>query len=259
LLAAALNNARLDAKRVESEHVQRQLRLAADVQKRMLPQQWPQFPPFEVAARNIPSLELSGDFYDLIDLSGNLGIAVADVAGKGVPASLMMASVRSSLRAFAQDVYDIDHIMARVNAALTRDTLPHEFATLFYGVLDPRTGRLTYCNAGHEPPLLLHAGKFTQLEAGGMIVGIDPKATYERGIVFMKPGDLLLIYTDGLTEAQDFGRERFGRQRIMQAMRDMADKPAREALNHVLWQMRRFVGLNRTSDDTTLVAVKYTK
>src|SRR6185369_8574133 len=110
-----------------------------DVQKRMLPREAPNIPPFEVAARYVPSFELGGDFYDFIDLgapgSNNMGIAVGDVVGKGIAASLLMASVRSSLRAFAQDVYDIDEIMRRVNGALVRDTLSNEFATLWYGVL----------------------------------------------------------------------------------------------------------------------------
>lgn len=256
ILAAAIQHARLDAQRLEAERVQRQLLMAADVQKRMLPQQLPRLERYDLAARYVPSFELSGDFYDFIDLQGNLGIAVADVAGKGVAASLLMASVRSSLRAFAQDVYDIDQIMVRVNTALSRDTLSNEFATLFYGVLDPRQGRLTFCNAGHEPPLLLRRGQFQLLEAGGMIVGIDANQRYDKGIVDLEAGDLLLIYTDGLSDALNFDQHRFGRQRIMKAMLDAADQSAGEALNHILWEMRRYVGLNRGNDDTTLVVVK---
>ncbi len=258
LMAAAINSARLDVKRKEAEAVQRQVRLAADVQKRMLPAVAPNLPGFEIAARNVPSFELGGDFYDLIDLQGNLGIAVADVVGKGIAASLLMASVRSSLRAYADDVYDIDEIIRRVNVALVRDTLANEFATLFYGVLDPRNRRLTYCNAGHEPPLLLRNQRLIRLDAGGMIVGVDPYQKYERGLIDLEVGDLLLLFTDGLTDALNFDGKRFGRDRVIKAMRDAEDKSADEALNHILWEMRRFVGLNRSFDDTTLLVIKYT-
>lgn len=256
LAAAAINTAKLDARRQETERLERQLRMAADVQKRMLPHDLPSVPGLEIAARYVPSFELSGDFYDFIDFQPNLGVAIADVAGKGVAASLLMAAVRSSLRAYAQDVYDIDEIVARVNAALCRDTLANEFATLFYGVIDSRNKRFTYCNAGHEPPLLLRNGKFIPLEAGGMVVGVDPAQKYDRGIIDLLPGDLLLIYTDGLPDALNFAQQKFGRQRILNAMREVARQNAHQAANHILWEMRRFVGLNRLTDDTTLVVIK---
>jgi phosphoserine phosphatase RsbU/P len=209
-----------------------------------------------VAARYVPSFELGGDFYDFINLDGHLGVAVCDVSGKGIAASLLMASVRASLRAYAQDVYDIDEIVARVNIALVRDTLTNEFATLFYGVLDPQTRRLTYCNAGHEPPLLLRDGQITRLEVGGTVVGIDPEQEYDKGVVYLQFGDTLLLYTDGLTDAQNFNGEKFGRERINKALRETAKSTAQEAVNHILWEMRRFVGLRSSIDDTTLVVIK---
>ena len=257
LLAAAIVNARLDKARRDAERVQRQVRLAADVQKRMLPATLPELSPFDVAARYVPSTELGGDFYDFIHLESNLGLCIGDVVGKGIAASLLMASVRASLRAYAQDVYDLDEVISRVNVALTRDTLDNEFATLFYGVLDPETKRLTFCNAGHEAPLLLRAGKFVPLETGGMIVGIDAEQQYEKGIIDLCEDDLLLFYTDGLCDALNFQQNRFGRDRIMQAMRDVATgTTAYDAMSHILWEMRRFAGLNERADDTTLVALR---
>ncbi len=259
LLAAAINNAKLAAKSLENLGVERQLNMARDVQLRMLPQTLPTVAGFEIAARYVPSFEVGGDFYDFIDLPGNLGLAVADVSGKGLAASLLMAAVRSSLRAYAQDLYDIDQIVSRVNVALSRDTLMSEFATLFYGVLDPVTRRMTYCNAGHEPPLLLRRGKIIRLEAGGMVVGVDPNQTYERGILTFEPGDMLLLYTDGLMDALNFSGERFGRPRVIQALRDAGGRIAHDAVNHVLWEMRRFAGLNPRMDDTTLVVIRCTR
>jgi sigma-B regulation protein RsbU (phosphoserine phosphatase) len=260
LLGAAIENTRLDQQRMESQRMVRQLHLAADVQKRMLPGDMPNVPPFELAARYVPSFELGGDFYDFIDLDGNLGIAVGDVVGKGVAASLLMASVRASLRAYAQDVYDLDEIISRVNIALCRDTLDNEFATLWYGVFDPRTLRLTYCNAGHEPPMLVRGGKAYQLDVGGMIVGVERDEAYDKGLWDLEPGDIVLLYTDGLTEAMNFQQQKFGRKRIEEALLAVTRRPggasAADVLNHVLWEMRRFTGLRRSIDDTTLVVLK---
>ena len=201
-------------------------------------------------------MELAGDFYDFIDLEGNLGLVVGDVVGKGVAASLMMASVRASLRAYAQDLYDLDEVIARVNERLAADTLDSEFATLWYGVLDPNTLRLTYCNAGHDPPILVRNGEMHCLDTGGMIVGVDAGQTYDKAIFDLAPGDRLLLYTDGLPDAMSFDQEKFGRGRIEQAFLEAADGSATDIVNHMLWSMRRFTGLRRSLDDTTIVVVK---
>ncbi|WP_428387918.1 SpoIIE family protein phosphatase [Mucisphaera sp.] len=255
ILGAAIENARLDEERREKEKLVHQLHLAGSVQRRMLPQRKPDFPGLDIAARYIPSYELAGDFYDFLRLEDNLGIVIGDVVGKGVAASLLMASVRASLRAYAQDLYDIDEIMSRVNRALTRDTLDSEFATLFYGVIDPRTLRLTYCNAGHEPPLLRRNGRLHKLEAGGLVVGVEREVPYDKGLWDLEPGDLLVLVTDGVTEAQSFDGEQFGRERLYAALLE-AEGNAEKIMNHLLWQVRRFTGIRRANDDTTLVVVR---
>ena len=257
LLAGAITNAKLIESRQDAALIQRQLKLGADVQQRMLPQKMPQIPGFDIAARCDQSYDVGGDFYDFIRLDNNMGITIGDVVGKGIAASLLMAGVRASLRAFAQDIYDIDQIIVRVNRALSRDVRDGEFATLFYGVLDPATKRFTYCNAGHEPPLLLRDGRFQTLDAGGMILGVDSQQTYEKGVLDLRSGDMLLLTTDGLCEALDFRGQAFGRTRVKKALKEAAALPtANESLNHVLWAMRRFVGLSTRNDDTTLVLVR---
>jgi sigma-B regulation protein RsbU (phosphoserine phosphatase) len=256
MLGTAIQNARLDAQRTKSRRVLRQLHLAANVQRRMLPGEMPKLPPFDLAARYVPSFELGGDFYDVIDLDGHIGIAIGDVVGKGIAASLLMASVRASLRAYAQDVYDLDEIISRVNNALTRDTLDNEFATVWYGVFDPGTLRLTYCNAGHDPPMLLRDGKIHTLDTGGMIVGVQSDIEYEKGLFDMAPGDTLLLYTDGLVDSFNDDGNKFGRKRIEEALAESADKSAVDTINHILWQVRRFTGPRQGVDDTTLVVVK---
>ncbi len=269
-VAAAVASARLIESERHGQQVQRQLRLAADVQRRMLPASPPSIPGLDIAARYLPSLELGGDFYDLIDLGGHLGVAVGDVAGKGAPAAMLMASVRATLRAHAPEVYHLDEVITRVNKALTRDTLPNEFATLFYGVINPETLRLTYCSAGHDPTYLLripHSGLPTtadlhRLDTGGTVIGIDASQSYERGMFDMRPGDTLVAYTDGVVDARNFEQHRFGRPHLQQAIVDaVASDPAcsaQKVADHIIWEVRRFIGLNPPSDDITVVVVRVT-
>jgi phosphoserine phosphatase RsbU/P len=256
LIASAIENALLDRQRQDSMRMREQLHMAADVQRRMLPSKMPEVAPFEIAARYIPCFELGGDFYDFFGHQGRLAVTIGDVVGKGIAASLLMASTRSMIRATAQNVVEIDRMLAIVNRAIYHDTLPNEFVTLFYGELDPKAVRLSYCSAGHEPPLLLRQGKIFKLDVGGMVLGIDPDQTYDRGMVNLKPGDLLFLYTDGLFDAQNFENEKFGRDRMMQAIHECVNLTAQQSVNHVLWLMRKFVGMKRPVDDTSLVVIR---
>ncbi|MCC6909422.1 MAG: SpoIIE family protein phosphatase [Phycisphaerales bacterium] len=268
-VATAIANARLIEEQRSAREVKRQVDLASNVQRRMLPQRVPSIAGLDIAARCIPSLELGGDFYDFVDLGRNLGLSLGDVVGKGVPAALLMASVRASLRAHATDIYDINEIMARTNRALTDDTHEHEFATVWYGVIDVKAMRLTYTNAGHDPPLVFRPDlrhspgqTFRDLRAGGPVLGIDRTAAYDKGLFDLAPGDVLIVYSDGLTDAQTYDRQRYGRQRLCQAVLqsfELAEQAtASLILNHILWDVRRFVGLNPQYDDITLVVTRIT-
>lgn len=256
LSAGAIRTAQLDSERHEQMRMQRQVELAADVQKQLLPAKAPDVPPFEVAGRYEPCFELGGDFFDYIPFTHGLGVVVGDVVGKGVAASLLMATVRASLRAHAEDVYEMEAVMRKVNTSLTRDTRENEFATVFYGTFDTRTRRLTYCCAGHEPALLLRGGQFTDLDIGGLPLGIEENFVFNKGWLDLRPGDVLLIYTDGVSDASNFQSQRFGRQRIREAVVESSQGSAQDIVNHVLWQTRRYVGLNKRPDDMTIVAVK---
>ena len=261
--AAAIENARLYEESLQAREMERQLRLAAAVQRQMIPQKAPSRKGVELAGIYVPCLELAGDFYDYLDLpKGNLGIAVADVAGKGVAASLRMASTRATLRAQVGEVFEISRIMQNVNHAFCLDTDPDDmvtpFVTMFYGVLDTSNRRLTYANAGHEPPLLLRDGKVVHLSEGGPVLGIDLASTYYQDAVDLHPGDVMVICTDGLIEASNFEAEQFGSKRVLAAAQAKADDSAEHIAKHILWEMRRFTGLTERMDDITIVVAKIT-
>ncbi len=266
--AAALEQSRLLNFEREEQRIQRQLQLAADVQQRMLPRSVPAIPGIDVAARYKPSFELGGDFYDFIDLSGHFGFVVGDVVGKGIAAALLMSAVRASLRAHVQQVYNLDEVVSRVNIALCNDTRDNEFASLWYGVINPQTRRLTYCSAGHEPPMVIRFpstrpptdADITELNVGGMVVGIDPGQQYQRAVFDLIPRDIVIAFTDGLMDATNFEAQRFGKPRIRAAIvRALTENPtmtATQLLDKLLWEVRQFTGLSPRPDDLTLIVVR---
>lgn len=255
--AAAIVNARLLAEAVENERISRQIQYAGQVQRRMVPDEPPPHDHLDIGAVYRPHYNVGGDFYDFITLpERNLGVVIADVSGKGVPASLLMASLRSALRVHAHHTYDIDLIMKRLNRHLFKDTTVGEFATAFYGVITPDGRKLTYCNAGHPPPMLLRGDSVTELDVGGMVLGVNRDEVYEKGVVSLQPEDVILMYTDGATEALNFEEVQFGHERLQESFKRHAQQPAERATRDILWDIRRFRGLADRIDDLTLVVLK---
>jgi sigma-B regulation protein RsbU (phosphoserine phosphatase) len=228
----------------------------------MIPRTPPTVPGLELGAIYVPCYSLGGDLFDFITLPyDNLGLTIADVSGKGLPASLIMATVRAALRAQADNVYYLSEIVRRINVMLCRDTKSTEFVTLFYGVLDARNRRLTYCNAGHNPGLLLRDGNVTELgvgDQGSMVLGVLEEEQFRQNSIDMRPGDLLLLYTDGLSEARTFTDEMFGKQRVIDSFKKFGTPTAtaEDVARNVLWDLRRFTGLAPQSDDVTIVVAK---
>ena len=254
--AAAIENARLQAETAEADALEKQVMMARDVQQRMMPHSPPELAGIEFASVYIPCFELGGDFYDFIPLpSDNLGLCVADVSGKGVPASLIMASVRSSLRAHVDYIYYLYEVLQRINTMLHRDTKAGEFVTLFYGVLDTRNRRLTYCNAGHPPGLLLRDGQLLELGSENMVLGVDPAERYTQSVIDLKANDILLLYTDGVPDAMNFQQQSYGRQRLVNAFLK-GGETAEAVVQNLLWDMRKFVGMTKRTDDVTMIVVK---
>jgi len=255
--ALTVHNAQLVDEVARSRQQQRELALAARVQNRLLPAQAPTLAGYDCFGVTTPSQAVGGDFHDWIHLpGGNWGVAVGDVAGKGVPAAILMASVRAALRAQAEHVYALPHVMRRVNQGLTADTEPAEFATLFYGVLDSGARRFTYSSAGHEPAMLVRDGRMRTLEAGGPLLGVSDGVDYEQEVVDLEPGDMLVVFSDGAFDATNYEGERFGRERLLDAIRRHARHDARRAVEEIRWDIRRFTGLAPQADDLTLAVVK---
>ncbi|MCA9249629.1 MAG: SpoIIE family protein phosphatase [Phycisphaerales bacterium] len=257
LAAGAIVSTRLSAEARVAERYARHLRQAGQIQRRMIPRDTPVHPRVEFGHVYKPSLDVGGDFFDFLDLpKGNVGVAIADVVGKGLPGALMMASVRSALRAHAQSIFDIDDIVGRVNRHMCRETLVSEFATLFYGVISPDGRRFTYCNAGHNPPFLVRGDSVTELGTGGLVIGVLMDSTYDKAVVTLEPGDFLIFYTDGVTEAVNYDDELYGFDRLCESVFKHRHLEVATMTQQLLWDVRRFAGLADQSDDITIVVAK---
>jgi sigma-B regulation protein RsbU (phosphoserine phosphatase) len=250
---AVLQEELLDKKRLDEE-----LRIAREVQLSLFPAATPSQEGLDVGGINIPSRDIGGDYYDFIPIvAGHLGVVIADVVGKGIPASLIMASFRAFLRAEIRNNYAIRTIFAKVNKLLHEILKPNQFVSAFYGVLDLERRRFTYSNAGHPPALLLRPdGKWQYLKSGGLVLGIFEDVSYKEQFIDLRAGDLLVLYTDGLVEAENKAGEMFGCQRLQQFVQANADLPAGKLCEAIYVEMRRFTEDSRPEDDTTIVVAK---
>ncbi|HEX2757839.1 MAG TPA: PP2C family protein-serine/threonine phosphatase, partial [Thermoanaerobaculia bacterium] len=201
--AIALENARLHREAVEKEKMEREIELAASIQKTILPETLPDVPGLLVAGGNRPAKQVGGDYFDVYPLAdGRTALCVADVSGKGVPAALLVSTVHACLHLLVpNNASDLPSLVARVNRHLVGFSSTRKFATLFIAVFDPAKGTLTYVNAGHDPGLWVSPGGVTLLPSGGVPVGMMPGVTHEQAVIQVAPGDTLLLYSDGITEA----------------------------------------------------------
>lgn len=255
--AAGIIQSRLVERQREARRQVRHVRRAAEVQRRMIPDHPPKHKYIDFAGVYDPSLELGGDFYDFIELGGgDIGFSIADVVGKGMPAALIMASLRATLRAFAPSGDPVSTVLERLNLQTCGDTLSGEFATVFYGVFPKDQRRLIYVNGGHDPPLLLRDGEFRELLTGGTVIGVLPEATYDQESVDLKPGDVLVFYTDGVIDAINFDGEMFGRKRLRESILKHCDCSPAQLADQIKWDTRRFAGLAQQNDDITIVAAR---
>jgi phosphoserine phosphatase RsbU/P len=254
LRAEAQEKERLE---LENRRMERELDLAREIQMSLVPSQPLLLGGWEVHGRVVPARQVGGDYYDYFALEGGrVALTIADVSGKGVPASLLMSNVQASLRAFCDGLRPIPDAIQRVNQSVTRSASGGKFITLFYAELDPANGVLRYANAGHNYPLLRRAdGKVEELTTGGLLLGLFEDATYEQGETAFRPGDALLLYSDGLSEAADSRGEQFGEERLQVAFEGCQGIAPGEVIPRLYDAIGAFRGSAGQGDDMTAVIV----
>jgi len=259
--AVAIENARLYRETMEKARMEQEMRIAAEIQQALLPKMARAGSFFAAAAASLPCRSIGGDFYDYVDLPGGaLGFALGDVAGKGPPAALLSAMMQGIFAAQAASSDSPSQTISRVNMALYRRGIESRFVTLMYGTLTP-DGRLTYCNAGHNPPLVLSRSGSTlnmrRLEVGGPIVGLFEGATFEEETVALKPDDWLIVFSDGVSEAMSASGDEYGENRIVEVAEKSMSLEPRQLLEALFADVRQFARGAAQSDDITAMVLRY--
>jgi sigma-B regulation protein RsbU (phosphoserine phosphatase) len=244
----------INSEACERAHDAAELKQAREIQEGLLPKELPQLTEFTVAGAWEPAQVVGGDYYDVIRLGKDkLAICIADVVGKGVAAALLMANVQASVRAFAAETASPAYVCSRINSVFCANIASGKFVTLFYGVLDASTRMLQYTNAGHLRPILIGSnGNVKHLENDGALMGVFPDWKYENSTVELDPGNVLMLFTDGITEAMDSDGEEFGEERLIQAARNPVGQSIEDLQAHLLSSVKEFCNF-RMRDDATLI------
>jgi sigma-B regulation protein RsbU (phosphoserine phosphatase) len=259
IAAIRIEHARL----VEEEQAKKLLNLelerAAEIQRKLLPSSAPNIPQLDLAGFNAPCRTVGGDYYDFLSYpDGRVGIFIGDVSGKGLAAALLMSSLRACVHVLFEDPNQFPDQVQRLNRSITATCPSNCFITMFMAVLDPYTGRFVYCNAGHNPPLLLHGRDGLQrLAATGIPLGMLRGTHYEQRSGHLEKGDMLVLFSDGVTEACRLGDEEdFGEERLLAVVRSKSDQSAAQIIESINAELCAFTGDCPLADDTTLVVVR---
>lgn len=246
----------VDLEIAQRELQAQELERAREIQQALMPKQIPQIPGFDIAGAWEPARVVGGDYFDVIKFTDRkLGICIADVVGKSVSAALLMANVQATVRAFASDAASPSWLCSRVNSVLCNNIASGKFVTLFYGVLDAQRRTLQYTNAGHLRPILVNGFRPPrQLDNGGALLGVFPEWKYEDSVAQLAPGDRLLLFTDGITEAAKPEGEEFGEERLIRATTALGQRSSMELKNELLTQVKSFCD-SELGDDATLIVV----
>ena len=257
-VAIIIEKVMLHEQLIEKKRLEGQLEVARQVQLELLPPRDPEIAGYDISAYNFPTEEVSGDYYDWVKIfDDQIGIVIADVSGKGVPAAILMAFLRASLRAATHIGYATHISMSKVNYLLWESIERNQFVTAFYGILDAAKNTMAYSMAGHNPPLLLNAaGTSRFLENGEQPLGMFRETRYHEYYLELEPGDVLVLYTDGATEASSPSGEEFGRERLAQAVKENYDKPAREMIASLQLAVLEWTDQAGSNDDVTFFVIK---
>jgi phosphoserine phosphatase RsbU/P len=255
IAAVRIENVRLAEIEQAERILKRDLGQAAEIQRGILPEEAPQAPGLDLAGFNLPCRTVGGDYYGFVTYpSGRVGLALGDVSGKGMPAALMVMAFDARLRVLAEDEESPERLVTRLNKITCANCPSNRFITFFYGVADPTSGELAFANAGHNPPFVVRqSGEVESLNGGGPVLGIVPFAPYKQESIRLDPGDLLVIYSDGVTEANNVSEEEFGEERLVEVLRSHRGKPAGAIINAIMEALGKFTMGAPQGDDITLV------
>lgn len=257
--AQVIENARLYEEEQNLVRLETELRTARDIQRKLLPKAPPHIEGWDVAGRSEPARSVGGDYFDYLDGgSGRTGVCVADVSGKGISAALVMAAVQATVRSQSLTGLPVAEQTGHANRLLHDSTDSDKFVTMFYSSLDPGTGELRYTNAGHNPPALFAAGSDepTLLEDGGPVLGVLPQAPFAEGGVQLNPGDALILYTDGISEAMNSADEEYGEERLYEVVRANREESAAALVDRVFAAVKDFCGDAPQTDDMSMVVIR---
>jgi sigma-B regulation protein RsbU (phosphoserine phosphatase) len=256
--AVSLENAKLYAASLEKERMERELEVAASIQQNLLPTDAPRIKGFDISSLCIPCRQVGGDYFDFIPLSNNkLGLAIADVSGKGIPASLLVSTLQASLHAHSEGDYSPSQLVTKLAKSMYSCSLPNKFVSFFFAALNLSDGCFASTNAGHNYPLIINSeGEIKQLKEGGFCLGLFENSEYNQEENQIKPGNILVMYTDGLTEAQNSKEEEFGESRVIEVVRENYKLKAAEIIDKILESVKRFSSSAQFMDDLTLVIIK---
>ncbi len=260
-IVVAMENAELYRVSLEKQRLEEELSVARQIQIGLLPQSLPSLANFDFAAFIEPSRQVGGDYYDFIPVGGGrIGVVIADASGKGVPAALLIARMQAMMQSEVRFGKGVNEMMVSVNRFINESTSQDRFATCFYIELDDANRKTRYCNAGHNYPLLIRGdGRVEYLSTGGLLLGAFSDVTYETGVAEMEPGDMLVMYTDGVTEAMDAGKNEFGEQRLADELIKLKSFPAEVVCSKIIKNVKQFAAGIGDADDMTLVVIKAQK
>ncbi len=258
--AQVVENARLYDEEQSLKKIEEELKIANDIQTRLLPKTNPQIEGFDIASKSVPAKEVGGDYFDFIRIDdNNIVICLGDISGKGMPAALLMANLQATLRGQALFTSSAGECLTRANKLLYRSTDRQNFATLFYGILDSSNDKFRFSNAGHNPPILINSDKkVIRLTKGGTVLGFMEDFQFEEDSVNLKKGDVLIIYSDGVDEAFNIDDEEFGEENLLSIIKDILSLDAEQIIENVFESVRSHVQDAPQSDDITIVVIKKT-